>query len=265
MKTRLWNGFLSLFFPVECEACGKTLSGGRQAAGLSADALVAGLCAACEAEVQWLKPPFCQGCGRSMSYFPPEAPACRTDKDLPLAGERRCSACKNEIFAYDEAFACAVYDGHIKKVLCHYKFGRHRALKEYLAEMLTRFVRGYLAHRRFDAVVAVPLDAAKTRQRGFNQSRLLSRKLAAELRLPDESPALVRKKSLSDQSRLSKAARRLNVRGCFHTTAAGRFADKKLLLVDDILTTGETASECARTLKAAGAESVTVLACARGA
>lgn len=234
---RFCSAFLSLFFPVRCEACGVALAAEN----------AAGLCDICQSQVRWLKPPFCSGCGRSSFY-----------------GQTRCAHCRWQSPAYDAAYACAAYDGHMKTLLHRYKFGRRRSLKNYLAAILAAFAARYLAQRRFDAVVAVPLDAAKIKKRGFNQSQLLSQRLAATLGIPDKSSSLKRLKSASDQARLSKRQRRMNIRGCFYASQRATFADARVLLVDDVLTTGHTASDCARALKEAGAESVTVLACARG-
>ena len=115
-----------------------------------------------------------------------------------------------------------------------------------------------------DGVAAVPLDLEKKRSRGFNQSELLSAQIALELKVPDVSKELTRKKSESPQALLAKTDRKINVRDRFAVKNTGSFRAIRVLLIDDILTTGHTTSECAKTLKNAGAASVTVMACARG-
>lgn len=129
---------------------------------------------------------------------------------------------------------------------------------------MNRFADAYIAQTPFEAVLAVPLDKDKEKQRGFNQARLLSSGLARKMRLPEATRKVRRAPSRAPQALLDRATRKLNVKDRFSVKDTAFFASKNVLLVDDILTTGHTASECARALKAAGASSVTVLACARG-
>ena len=152
------------------------------------------------------------------------------------------------------------------KALIHaYKFEGRKTLKKFFSDVLERFIEQHLKTVSFDAVAAVPLDPDNKRSRGFNQSEFLSRRVAQMLKVDDLSKEIHRKKSASPQSLLSKTQRRINVKGCFFASPGHRFSSKKILLIDDILTTGQTASECAKILKAAGALSVDVLTLARGA
>lgn len=226
----------ALVFPSECEICDASLSH-------KAD----GVCAPCERTIRSIPAPHCPSCGRTRS-----------------AAAERCGECADGVFHFDEAFATAHYDGAMRELLHRFKFEGRHYLKKALSARLVRFCREHLADRRFDAVLAVPLSAARMKERGFNQSRLLSKPLARALGLPEASSRLNRKRTASPQHRLSKELRAENVHGCFGVAPGASFAGQKLLLVDDILTTGLTASECARTLKLSGAASVTVLAVARG-
>ena len=126
------------------------------------------------------------------------------------------------------------------------------------------FIAVHLDSKEFDAITAVPLDPDKKMERGFNQSELLSKPLAKQLGLPDLSKDLTRVASSRPQFVLKKTDRERNVRGCFSVKNPSLFFSKRVLLIDDILTTGQTVSECARVLKDAGTQSVTVLALARG-
>ena len=233
------NGLLesvsSLVFPPKCEICDVAV------------APSAGVCAECASDIQWLKPPFCVSCGRSLSH------------EL-----EKCGPCTTESFHYDCAYASALYDGKNKELIHAYKFKRRKHLKIFFAKSLIRFARLYLRNERFDAVVAVPLDPIKKMERGFNQSELLAAQVSIEFHIPDASKGLERKKSPSPQSLLNKTDRKTNVKDRFFTKTPSFFNQKKILLIDDILTTGQTASECARTLKNAGASRATVLVCARG-
>lgn len=112
---------------------------------------------------------------------------------------------------------------------------------------------------RFDLVVPVPMHRRRQRLRGGNHAAALARALALELDLPF-SDALVRARDTRQQARLSAAARRVNLEGAFHSAA--QVSGRRVLLVDDVLTTGATALACARALRAAGAQSVSFIALA---
>jgi len=116
-----------------------------------------------------------------------------------------------------------------------------------------------------DMIIPVPLHPRRLKERGFNQSQLLGRVLAEELNIPCDPFALIRTKDTDPQVGLSEKERRKNVRGAFEIDQRREFLvrGKTLLLVDDVMTTGATVEECARTLKSAGAEKVYVLTMAR--
>ena len=152
----------------------------------------------------------------------------------------------------------------MKELLHAYKFGGRKYLAHFFVKLMSRFAENHINKADYGAIVPVPVDAAKMRERGFNQSALISAALARRLGLPHLSGLLRRVTSSSPQSLLPKEDRRSNVAGCFSVKEAARIQNKRLLLIDDILTTGYTASEAARVLKEAGARSVTILASARG-
>jgi ComF family protein len=130
-----------------------------------------------------------------------------------------------------------------------------KTLSAYLALALPR-------GREFDAVVPVPLHWRKKWSRGFNQSELLARFIARRYSLP-VVPALRRRQATAAQAGLTNAARRENVAHAFAVRSRDRVAGKRILLIDDVMTTGATAAACARVLRRAGAASVTLLALAR--
>lgn len=236
MRTRFLRFLLSLVLPADCALCGGVLPA-------SSD----GVCAACEASIGFLEPPFCAACGR------------------PDAGGR-CAGCDGALPHLDRAYACAYYEGPSRELLRLYKFSRRRSLGAFFARRMARFARAHVPGAgAFDAAVAVPLDARKERERGFNQSERVARLVARELGIPHVPRAMRRSPSPSPQSLLPRARRGTNVAGRFSVRDAAALRGRRVLLVDDVLTTGHTASECARALKEAGAASVVALACARGA
>jgi ComF family protein len=227
----------SLVFPPECETCKAVLP----------PLPAVGICAKCESEIRPIAPPHCPICGRTLKGAGP-----------------RCVECLESVFHFDRAYACAPYEGQMKEFLHTYKFGGRKYLAHFFIRLMSRFFDGHLKSAEYDTMLPMPLDAEKFRERGFNQSALISAALAKRLGLPHEPALLKRYGSTSPQSLLPKEARKLNVAGRFFVKDASALRGKRVLLIDDILTTGSTASEAARTLKEAGARHVTVLACARG-
>lgn len=166
-----------------------------------------------------------------------------------------------EHFHFDRVFAAGAYEGGLKKLLRAFKFGRRRPAGADLVRLLEKRL-GSIEDRRWELVAAVPMPGRLRRERGFNQADVLARGVACSLRLPFVAGALGIQGSPKQQSRLSRLERRENVRRRFFASPEVR--DRHALLVDDVLTTGQTASECARSLKDAGARSVDVLVVARG-
>lgn len=238
MLNRVFSFLLNVFFPPRCQACRSMLPFSSAVA----------VCDSCVRRIRWIEPPYCVACGRSLRLSG-ICPAC------PRGGEK---------FHFDMALACVAYEGPVRNILRRYKFGRKTVLNGFLTRYWLNFASRNLNKNDFDAVVAVPLDPERQDQRGFNQSRIFCAALVKTMALKDLSWALARKKSASAQSLLAKRDRKTNVRGAFFLkdqTPFSRF--KRVLLVDDILTSGQTLSECAKTLKGAGVESVTALAFAR--
>jgi ComF family protein len=155
-------------------------------------------------------------------------------------------------------YSFGAYEGVLRKLIHVFKFEGVRTLQRPLGALLAQALPRELS---FDAVVPMPLHWRRRWQRGFNQSELLSREIARKWNVPVR--ALVRrKKATAPQAGLTSAERRKNVQGAF-AVKTSRVNGMRLLLIDDVLTTGATAGACARQLKRAGAAHVTFLALAR--
>lgn len=152
------------------------------------------------------------------------------------------------------------YAGSLERLLHALKFERHDFLADSLATLAeeTLRARGDLA---FDAIVAVPMSAAKQRKRGYNQAELLARALASRVRVRCDMTLLRRRGERATQSTLPKRDRAANVRGAF--AASSRVKGKSILVVDDICTTGETLRECASALLREGASRVCAVTVAK--
>jgi ComF family protein len=184
---------------------------------------------------------------------------CRTPflNSFPLDSEGRCMLCRNGRRGFDEAFCYGSYQGTLRKLIHLFKYSGMRRLARPLGALLADALP---RDRQFDLVTPVPLHWRRRWQRGFNQSELLGKAIARARRIPAKN-VLRRASATRAQAGLSNAQRRENVVGAFR--ARGRVNGLRILLIDDVMTTGATAGACARALKKAGAKSVAVLALAR--
>ena len=226
---------LDLVFPALCPVCDATLAARRHDP----------LCGDCWDALRRLGPPACVCCGLP----------------LPASVLDVCGGCALEPPAWDWARAAAEYEGVARDALHALKFRGRRAVAGPLAGLLLEQWQAALAAADIDALVPVPLGRARERERGFNQAALVAKRLAAALGVPLRPRWLVRCRPTQPQTDLGAAERRANVRGAFAADTA--VAGRHVVIVDDVLTTGATASECARILKLAGARRVGVLAVAR--
>jgi ComF family protein len=176
---------------------------------------------------------------------------------LPTAFETFvCEACKNVDFGFESARAPLRYEGVGKEVVHALKY---RGYRKVVAGLATPLMLQVLGRGRFDAVVPVPLHRSRQRKRGFNQARLLARGIAAEINAP-LSDTLKVVRSTRDQVELSAAQRRANVAGAYRASAP---LEGRILVIDDVFTTGATTSACASTLLQAGAREVHALCLCR--
>jgi ComF family protein len=144
------------------------------------------------------------------------------------------------------------------------KYGHQGYWSRVLQRWLLEGVDPLLNHSDADVVLPVPLHPVRERERGFNQAWLLADALARSWRIPTHRRALIRVRQTETQTHLDREERMANLRGAFAVRRPDAVAGRRVLLMDDVLTTGSTASECARILREAGARSVLVLTLARG-
>lgn len=176
---------------------------------------------------------------------------------FPLDESGRCALCRLGASGFDEVYTYGSYEGALRSLIHVFKYDRVAPLARPFGELLARALP---RDRSFDLIVPMPLHWRRRWQRGFNQSALLAREIAKRWNVPVRR-AVRRRRATAPQAGLTNAKRRANMRGAFRATA--RLDGLRVLLIDDVVTTGATASACARVLKRAGAKSVTVLALAR--
>jgi ComF family protein len=171
-----------------------------------------------------------------------------------------CGICQREPPAFDRAWVAGPYEGPLRRAIHLLKYGCMTPLARPLGERLALAAAPFSG---YDAIVPAPLHWRRRWDRGFNQAELLARELSRRVGVPVDR-RLLRTRSTAPQAGLSAAERRLNVRGAFR--AAGEQAGirgKRLIVVDDVMTTGATLAACTRALKRAGAAEVAVLTLAR--
>jgi len=178
---------------------------------------------------------------------------------FPLDESGRCALCRMGLRGFDAVYSYGSYEGTLRQLVHLFKYGGVRPL----AGTFGRFMAQALPRETsFDVIVPMPLHWFKQWQRGFNQSDVLAREIGKKWNIPVRN-LIRRKKATRPQAGLTNAKRRANVSGAFKTARGRSLAGMRVLLVDDVVTTGATASACARVLKRAGAAHVALLALAR--
>ncbi len=191
----------------------------------------------------------------------PLCPTCGNARPSFDGTDGTCARCAADPPPFRRARALFVYEGGVPKLVLRLKYSHAFWLAPALGRAMAAAAWSE-GIRDADLVVPVPLTARRMCRRGYNQAGLLGRAAARALGIPLDAAALRRVRDPGPQDHHGRQARRDRVRGCFEVRAAARVAGRRVLLVDDVVTTGATAGECARVLLAAGAASVDVMACA---
>ena len=227
----------SLFYPATCVVCAANVERSEY------------LCADCQRAAPRIVAPFCAKCSEP---FPGA-----------ITQTFRCANCENRVLHFDCAVAAYRSRGAVRKLVHEFKYARQRHLRYPVAGWLRETLRDPRLHgRHFDIIVPVPLHPARERERGFNQALLLAELLVPALTAPLR-PVLERTRYTTTQTAYDRAERMENLHGAFRLRKKQDVRDLRVLLIDDVLTTGSTLSECARILKGAGAISVHAATAAR--
>jgi len=196
-----------------------------------------------------LEEPFCSRCAEPYARHAP--------------GEFLCSNCAGRRWSLGRVRAAYRAVGTVREVILRFKYQREYSLRPWLGRWMRDGFRQYYSQEKWDALVPVPLHGARRRERGFNQSAEIASWLGAKVGIGVEE-GLVRIKPTPPQARLRRVERLRNLRGALALAPGFDPRGRRLLLCDDVFTTGATADACARVLKQAGAEEVAALTVARG-
>jgi competence protein ComFC len=245
------DALVSVFFPGGCRLCERLLT--------SASRLP--ICEQCLGAFPALPARVCAICG-SPALVASTLAGSGDGGVSPSGGEAQtCLGCSERKYRFECARSYAAYRGAIVRAIVLLKFEQIEPLAAYFGERVASIARrdGLTG----DIVVPVPLHRTRERERGFNQAELIAREVAKRLRLPLRGVLLMRTKARPDKHILSNEERWRIVRGAFATRPGSQVDNKRVLLVDDVMTTGATLDACAKALLEAGAKSVIGLTVAR--
>jgi ComF family protein len=237
------RGVFTALLPSDCRLCGTPLTNISRLP----------VCHSCLLDMAPLAGSTCEVCGE------------RVSTGLLLSENRICSACQESRPHFARAAAYGAYDGSLRELIHLLKYERVEPAATVLGRMLAEAIQKLSTDADSVLVVPVPLHRSKRRERGFNQAELIARAALKNKALPCELGAdvLERTRPTVSQIGLTRSQRVENIRGAFQVRHLNHVVGRSIVLVDDVLTTGTTASECARILRKAGAEKVWVATVAR--
>lgn len=231
---------LDLPFPRQCAGCGGPVTGHEQSH----------LCWDCLSALEVIKPPFCSLCGDPI--------------DGIAEHEFQCSACTDRKPYFDLARSVVRHRGTIRRALHMFKYDNLTCLAADFARMMDICVRTHFPKIDFDFITYVPLYPRKERERSYNQAALLASELARRMDVQCVAGCLSRVRDTPSQTDRTAYQREQNVKSAFRVEKARWIDGRVVLLVDDVMTTGATVSECSKMLKKARAAGVYVVTVVRG-
>lgn len=231
-------GLVSLFYPPFCAVCARAIESSQT------------LCRDCAESAPRIRAPFCAKCSQP---FPGD-----------ITGSFTCANCADRLLHFGAAVSAYRSRSVVRELIHAFKYNRQLYLRHQLGRWLAETLEDpRLAGRSFDFIVPVPLHPARERERGFNQAELLATALQRRSGLPVRK-VLQRTRYTTTQTQFDRSERMENLRGAFRLRRGSNVQDLRVLLVDDVLTTGSTLSECASVLHQAGALSIHAATVARG-
>ena len=237
LKLELLRAVSSLFYPPVCAICSASIEAGEY------------LCPDCHGKTPRISPPFCATCSEPFSGA--------------ISGPFTCANCAHRRLYFQAAVAVYRSRGIVRRIVHQFKYGRQIHLRHLVGRWLCAALEDErLRDRQFDLIVPVPLHPARERDRGFNQALLLALLLGGRMTTAVK-PVLERVRYTTTQTAFDRSERMENLHGAFRLRRKTDVRGLRVLLIDDVLTTGATLSECARVWKRAGAGSIHAAIAAR--
>ena len=215
------------FYPPKCPVCGEKVMEDTK------------FCGTCQNRVERVPLMACQNCGRAFEH---------------------CMCDINQAGDYFKTAGVFYYNDEMKRAVANLKFKKDTSGARFFAGEMSERVKEAFNGDEFDVIIPVPLGPVRYKQRGFNQCDLLAKGMSEDLKVPEDKKSVKKWLETKAQSSLPGDRRRENIQGVFKVENKDDIKDKRVLLVDDVVTTKSTANEIARTIMDAGAENVHILA-----
>lgn len=226
------RGLSALLYPPECAVCGKLLACGEtRKISVHKD---------CWRRLNRITGPVC----------------CRCGKPVLSAQQEYCYDCSRQTRTFEGGHGLWLYDAVSSQSVFSYKYSRKRSYVPFYGESLMHFYGDWIRSLKVQQLIPVPVSRQKKRQRGFNQAELLADYMGGAMAIPVNAQSLVRIHSTAPQKELGREERRRNLEKAFRVRATGLEGVERVLLIDDIYTTGSTIESCARALKLAGVDKI---------
>lgn len=237
--TELLNDVCDIIFPPQCLGCEEVINQSRRHF----------FCPDCFEKINFINNNFCPICGLPFLVSP--------------AGNHICGSCLENKPGYSQARAVAGFETVIMDAIHKFKYGRNISTGYALASLMADFSFPDFDISDCSLLIPVPLHIKRLRERGFNQSLILANQISKKFKIPVDFSVLKRCKFTLTQTGLNKAEREKNIKGAFIVADSKKISGKKIILIDDVFTTGATINECSKILLKAGAQKINVLTLSR--
>ena len=230
----------NLIYPVLCQLCGKKIGEENK-----------NLCGECLKKIKKRIPPFCLKCGRQLSGIP----------DIQTI----CTDCEKNNIYFDRVFSAFEYNGDLKKLVHNFKYNKITSLTKDFVEWTMDFMKEYSIGNKANLILSIPMHPLRLFIREINPSHILAKNIAKKSNIQYSGKFLKKIKNTASQSKLNRLNRLENIKGSLSIRKKDKVnvLHKRILLVDDLFTTGSTINECAKILKAQGASYVEAITLAR--
>lgn len=219
MIQQLFETAITFLFPAQCKVCEKNI-------GLES---IPYLCNGCWDSLEIVTPPWCEICGIQNV-------------------DGVCDVCATAPPRYGKLRTVAFYDAILQRIIHLYKFEKRKSLAKHLSDMMVNHIPNDCNLKEYDYILPIPIHKNRLRERGFNQSTLIAQGISNEIGIDICTDAIVRSRNTSPQSSLTRDARQTNVVGAFGIKNRNLIKGKRILILDDVFTTGATVNEAVNML-----------------